>query len=336
MSDFNINMVEKILTIAIPTYNRIELLKKNIGYVIEQLTSECKFLIIDNSSDYDIRYELSSVLNLYPDIDIEIVINSTNIGGNSNVMKCFELCKTDWLYIIGDDDKLLDGSIILFIEDIKRHYDYFNINYKWNSTQKWASHRPKSCFGIDSFIVDIESISQVLFISSNLYHVSYLRNFILFGYLFQLSNAPHIALLIMALNENESSKVFLSDQFIVNNGYEEVPDRLKWSELSLYRDIRLLLDLPLSDKVKKLIFYKLKKSFTMKMLMNCLILEYERNHSRTLLFENFRKATSYISIYEKSIIQRIFFSLIKLTLYFPYILVNVHKLAFLIKSHRHN
>ena len=107
------------LTIAIPTYNRNELLKANLLKLLPQVTDECRIIIFDNCSDVPVKDTLSDLLNGYSNIDISIVRNRYNIGMTANILKCFEECPDPWLWVLGDDDEVTDGAVARILIDIK-------------------------------------------------------------------------------------------------------------------------------------------------------------------------------------------------------------------------
>lgn len=293
------------LTIAIPTYNRLFFLKENIDSILRQLNQYCKLLIIDNCSEYDIKKELGAILHEYKNVDIEIIVNHVNIGGNANILRCFEVCKTNWLYIIGDDDFLLDNSINTILNDIKQYNDYCYFNYKWNPELKWSDKRPLSTCTFESFINNVEGISQILFISSNVYNLQYFRPLVHLGHHFNLSNASHLAMLLIKIDSDSTLKVLLSDHIIVNNGFDKMGAEFKFNNSDLFVNIRLLLDLPMSEISKKILYLKLSKSFTLFNLLNSLLVDYENNKNKAQLKINYKKAVSYSYIYEDSFLKKV-------------------------------
>ena len=92
------------LTITIPTYNRSEALSKTVRQLLPQLTQECNLLIVDNASETPAIAVLGELLLAWPDVNIQIHRNRYNVGMCGNFMRCFELCDTEWLWILGDDD----------------------------------------------------------------------------------------------------------------------------------------------------------------------------------------------------------------------------------------
>lgn len=47
----------------------------------------------------------------FPGVQCRVVRKRANIGANANVLRCFELCETEWIWILGDDDHGLPGAV---------------------------------------------------------------------------------------------------------------------------------------------------------------------------------------------------------------------------------
>jgi len=238
-----------MLTIAIPTYNRNDILCSNLSYLLPHVPIECSILIIDNASEIPVRDSISDLINQYPEVNVTVVRNRYNLGLTGNLMKCFELCNDDWLWILGDDDRVLDVGVEQVLDDINR-YNYTNfINYAWDEAS-FKRNRDIITNGVNELIDSFESIGVVLFISSGIYNVQKLRPFMSYGSFFQSSYAPHLAMLFMSLKDE--GKCVLSTNRIVDNGGFDVPVHLRWDQMFFYQII-LLLRLPLyPDALKKL------------------------------------------------------------------------------------
>jgi glycosyltransferase involved in cell wall biosynthesis len=102
---------EIAVTIAIPTFKRLELLKQAIVSAINQNTSQSFLvLIVDNDHQSDGRetIEFLSTLNIQ---DISYYRNNINIGMFGNWNRCLKLAEGRWITILNDDD-LLDAEFI--------------------------------------------------------------------------------------------------------------------------------------------------------------------------------------------------------------------------------
>ena len=139
------------LTIAIPTYNRNEILKNNLRKLIPQITSDCKILILDNCSDVPVLDSLRDIIKEYSNVDINVIRNSYNLGLTGNILRCFEMCTDPWLWVLGDDDEVKDGAIDqrqmtqnstmrfkahVFLNNMQTHQTY---NLPVNGSMYWAT-----------------------------------------------------------------------------------------------------------------------------------------------------------------------------------------------------
>ena len=118
------------LTIAIPTYNRNDILEQNIGLLLPQLNSDCKLLIIDNHSSIPVEETLNPYILKFPHVSIEVIRNRVNVGGNANVLRCIEFCETEYLWILSDDDPVLNNAVETIFKYIHgtQVYDFVNFS----------------------------------------------------------------------------------------------------------------------------------------------------------------------------------------------------------------
>ena len=230
------------LTIAIPTYNRNEILKKNLKLILPQITTDCKILILDNCSDIPVKDTLRELLSEHSKIDIEIIRNSYNLGLTGNILKCFELCTNPWLWILGDDDLVKDGAIEQILKDIRLYKDNYFISYAWDEPSFKRKHDIITT-GANELIDTFESIGVILFISTSIYNVNKVIGKLSYGTFFQSSYAPHLVLLFMSLGEY--GKCVLSNKQRVINNSSETPIHLRWDQMFIYQ-IVLLLRMPLN------------------------------------------------------------------------------------------
>lgn len=97
---------KSILTIAIPTYNRIEQLRRTLTNLIPQLDDRCYLMILDNNSDNKVENEISDLTELLSKESYAVIRHRINIGADTNIFRCFELCETKWLWTLSDDDEV--------------------------------------------------------------------------------------------------------------------------------------------------------------------------------------------------------------------------------------
>jgi len=102
-----------MITILIPTYNRLELLKKAVDSCLCQTSTKFNLLIIDNYSKDGTKKYLNGLIVDNSNINIQIIYNLKNLGARLSIEKAINMVTTKWITILSDDDYLEDT----FIED---------------------------------------------------------------------------------------------------------------------------------------------------------------------------------------------------------------------------
>jgi abequosyltransferase len=138
-----------LLTIAIPTYNRINDLKVSLGTILSQAaklknsSKELELIISDNASvDGTCEY----IKSINTDSKIIYHRNDTNLGADGNISLCYKYASGKFLWIFSDDDFLVDGSLEKVMTLLKKHHNIGNcyISSVWD-------YKPESYVGrVDS------------------------------------------------------------------------------------------------------------------------------------------------------------------------------------------
>ena len=118
----NFQYNESLLTIAIPTYKRPELLRESILSAVNQLTSHSySIIIVDNDSNTIVDH-INDLLSNFKHSDITYYRNNKNIGLYPNWNRCIDLTTTTYLTILGDDDLLppdfVEATLNVLINDL--------------------------------------------------------------------------------------------------------------------------------------------------------------------------------------------------------------------------
>lgn len=186
------------LTIAIPTYNRHELLRQSLTALLPQLTADCRLVVIDNHSDVPVEEGIADLFQQYPAVQKQVVRNRGNIGPNANILRCFELCETGWLWCLGDDDAVKPDNIRTILAAIAEHPDSVAINF---AITRLRREKTVSISSHAELAEKMDDYSNLLFMSTNVFDAEQLRKHLQFGHHYCYSHAPHLALLIMAVGE---------------------------------------------------------------------------------------------------------------------------------------
>ena len=225
-----------ILTVAIPTYNGLDKLLKTLEALMPQLNEHASLVIIDNHSKVPAKTILDSG-GFNPTGEFKIIRNIANIGGNGNILRCFEYCTTPYLWILGDDDVPHSDSVSEIINYIDDYPDAVFFNFSSDLHSRSETFTTK---GLADFINNFDSYSNLLFISNNIYKHSAVIASINYAYHFSYSAASQVAILIQSLSEN--SKVCFPDRRIVTRGIAEKSKH--WSVIAQSLGFNSLIELP--------------------------------------------------------------------------------------------
>jgi glycosyltransferase involved in cell wall biosynthesis len=118
--------MNKLLTIAIPTYNRADLLDKQLAWLaqaIKGFESDCEILVSDNCSTdntQDVIKKWQTKLSL---ITFKANKNLKNLGVVKNIIYCLNSATTKYVWTIGDDDPIQDRAVAYVIDKLRQHED---------------------------------------------------------------------------------------------------------------------------------------------------------------------------------------------------------------------
>ena len=233
------------LTVAIPTYNRPDKLTDTVVRLLPQLTTEVKLLVLDNCSETIIKDYLGTELGNEVLNKVEVVRHRVNIGADANFQRCFELCTTPYIWLLGDDDRIAPDAIKLIIHEINKfkHLDLIGINF---NSSLCMGDRTKSVTinNKKELIEKLDHFWNWVFISTTIYKTDeYLKNlrFTSVG-AYSMVSQLYPAMISIC----NSNKVFvLSNTYIVDNQNGIKP---AWSRLQLNLALTSILELPVKFK----------------------------------------------------------------------------------------
>jgi abequosyltransferase len=115
---------QKLLTIAIPTYNRSYYLNLNLSQLCKQLSGhehEVELIVSNDDSPDDSDEVVKSFIS--HGCDIKYNKNKENLGAHRNFIQCLKMTTGKYLLLFGDDDVFLDGSLTKLL-DVLRNGEY--------------------------------------------------------------------------------------------------------------------------------------------------------------------------------------------------------------------
>lgn len=174
------------LSICIPTYKRKKLIVALVNEIINQLceteSDDVELVVSVNPSDDKIENE---IIPLMEKRKYKLLINSTNIGAVPNMLNAVNHAIGKLVWIIGDDDMIVPGTIARVIDAIR---EYPDITWMYLNTARLTGNaedeNTKLCEAYANKIVDRgyysdgrreliklfrEIDSRILFSTSNIY-----------------------------------------------------------------------------------------------------------------------------------------------------------------------
>lgn len=193
-----------ILTIAIPTYNRPEQIFTQVMNIVPQLTDEVRLIVQDNHSDNPVELLFDEQVRK----KCIFLRNKHNIGADANIAKCFDLCETPWLIVLGDDDPLEDYAVETILNDIK-NAEAQTVFLNYDEKQKYVAH------GLDEFLAHCDKRYWCLFwMSGCVYNLPLLQDFF-HQYFYSISTMqPNIVLLVNALAKHPEYSIHVTGKRI--------------------------------------------------------------------------------------------------------------------------
>jgi len=182
--------MKKLLTIAIPTYNRAELLDKQLAWLaqaIKGFESDCEIFVSDNCSTDHTQEVIKKWQKILSHITFKSSKIQENIGVMRNIIHCLRSATTKYIWTIGDDDPIQDRAIYYVISQLKKqeNLSLLFLNFSGRNKTTGEPVHPPTIVGNRWFDVDSEdgcgdgkaifehcfskSIGAVIFLTATVY-----------------------------------------------------------------------------------------------------------------------------------------------------------------------
>jgi glycosyltransferase involved in cell wall biosynthesis len=128
-----------LLSIAIPTFNRANLLKISLSKILESLIGFEEFIEIVISNNCSDDNTESVIMEFQKSFPIKYFKNSENIGFNYNYIKLIDEYVTgEYCWVLGDDDFLYLNSIkeIIYVLKNNESISFVNLKFDFKSLDK--------------------------------------------------------------------------------------------------------------------------------------------------------------------------------------------------------
>lgn len=117
-------MSEKLLSICIPSYNRVEELKRLLESIDATENNANKLEIVIREDMAPKRKEVSKVVSEYKEhtmYSVNYIENEENYGYDKNIRSVAKSATGEWVIFMGDDDLFVPGALDEFINFLRKH-----------------------------------------------------------------------------------------------------------------------------------------------------------------------------------------------------------------------
>lgn len=115
------------LGICIPTYNRDKYIDKCLDSITREFRDyEYPIYISDNCSDDNTEFIVRSYQKRFE--NITYFKNHSNLGMYKNILNVIKLARTEYVWLLGDDDAIQKDSLERVVKAIGQGYDYVVLN----------------------------------------------------------------------------------------------------------------------------------------------------------------------------------------------------------------
>ncbi len=108
-----------ILTVAIPTYNRPQSLKKILSQLYKEKNQTFQIVVSDDSSVGDIASVVKEYQRIMP--NLAYYRNESDHGYSRNILRLYELAETPYIWFLSDDEEVLPGATSKILEALNKY-----------------------------------------------------------------------------------------------------------------------------------------------------------------------------------------------------------------------
>lgn len=201
-------MINKLLGIAISTYNRPQIIRQSILQMLDEIKKySIPIYISDDSTDFQTK-EMIDELKLMHYENIYYTKNETNLGHDLNCIKALTQPETEYIWYLGDSRTIIPGGIAKIIDIIKNNNSNFIVV---NSTNRNFS-LTSGTYDLDFFFLNISWHATLS--GSTIYKKAAINFSKSSDYL--NSNFMQLGLFISSMIEDSSKNMFYFDEKLVD------------------------------------------------------------------------------------------------------------------------
>lgn len=220
------------LAIWIPTYRRPE----QLGCLIRNLhalsiPSRYPVFISDNDPDSTTQTEDPALLE-----NIQYRRNPANLTAGVNFLRAFEVCPSEWVMILGDDDRLSPDAVAI-LEHTLREAAPDVCAVKFDSSL-FGSQRDATCGGLDDYLRFVQrrhradAFNNLCLVSNWIFRREPCTRHLSSAYLGYATKLSHLLPALRACREESRTIQFSSLQPVIHGSADEGwPKAASWYEM---------------------------------------------------------------------------------------------------------
>ncbi len=218
------------ITIAIPTYGRIDSLRRRVQELLPQMDGGDRLYIFDNATE---GFEPKLIPELQ-DSRVVLTINHVNVGGNANITKCISCVSSGWLWLLSDDDSVKDGAVKSIKEIVSTRSECCFISFCPDS-KGFVREKSLLATGLAEFLQLNDGFQWTLLMSNCVFNLDKIATYLKSSYTSIWMNCPHLAPVINCLQDG--GRALYSEKSLV----VWRPPNLKksWSIVPVYNLLQL-------------------------------------------------------------------------------------------------
>lgn len=244
-------MNDIILTIAIPSFDRNEILIKNLSVLIPQLNNSCELLIIDNCSPVPIEYSFNFLSINEPDFSFRIIRNNFNVGGNENILRCIEYANGEYVWLLGDDDIPAPNAINNILSDIKTFPEALVFNMNTISKTHQTRDLTQVVKGATAYLRSFTFFGEIIFISALVIKKNACFGIMKTAFLMQSTFVPQLFVVLLTLDE--FGTCIISEKVVATNGADLTPPNKSASMIGIPIGFGGILDYKWESKTRRIL-----------------------------------------------------------------------------------
>lgn len=199
-----------MLHVVIPTFDR----KRELLLTLQALLANdverslVEITVLDNASPTLSERDVLGVNN--NGYRVEYIRHRVNLGAPGNVLRSFEVCRRDWLWILGDDDPPCSTALGIILSAIQVHPNAIFQNF--GEPGRTAT---ESASGFENVMGIVKHFGHVVWLSAGIYHIQQCLPFLKYGHGFSYTQMSHTVVLLKAIDELDDAMVVMHPQTVV-------------------------------------------------------------------------------------------------------------------------